>query len=73
VCAQHKLQRVFLEIFSKLVSAFGAFVHFDSESAKVPFFIGSLRVRCAIRTFWHEFPPSRVIDTITIYAISTKS
>jgi hypothetical protein len=58
VCAQHKLQGAFLEIFSKLVSAFSAFVHLDSESSKVPFFIGPLCVRCAIRTFWHNFPPS---------------
>jgi len=72
VRAQHKLQRAFLEIFSKLISTFSAFVHFDFESPKLPFFIGPLRVRYAIRTFWHNFPPSRVIGTITIYAISTK-
>jgi hypothetical protein len=67
VCAQHKLHRVFLEVFSKLVSTFSAFVHLDSESPKGPFFIGSLCVRCAIRTFWHEFPTSSVIGKIAIY------
>jgi hypothetical protein len=66
VRAQHKSQRIFFEIFSKLVSAFSAFVHLDSESPKVPFFIGTLRVRCTIRTFRHNFPPSRVIGKITI-------
>ena len=72
VRAQHKLQRAFLEIFSKLISTFSAFVHLDFESAKVPFFIGHLCVRCAIRTFWHNFPPSLVIGTITTYVFSTK-
>jgi len=67
VCAQHKLHRVFLEIFSKLISTFSTFVHLDFESPKLPFFIGSLRVRCAIRTFWHEFPTSLVIGKIAIY------
>jgi hypothetical protein len=37
-----------------LISTFSAFVHLDSESAEGPFFIGSLRVRCAIRAFWHN-------------------
>jgi len=72
VCAQHKLQRAFLEILSKLISTFSALIHLDPEPAKSPFFIGPLRVRCAIRTFWHNFLPSRVIGTITIYAISTE-
>jgi hypothetical protein len=53
MCAQHKLQRAFLEIFSKLISTFSALVHLDPESPKGPFFIRPLRVRCTIRTSWH--------------------
>jgi hypothetical protein len=72
VCAQHKLQRAFLEIFSKLISTFSALVHLDPEPAKGPFFIRPVLVRCTIRTSWHNFLPSRIIGTITIYAISTE-
>ena len=67
MCTQHKSQGAFLEIFSKLISTFSAFVHFDFESPKFPFFVGSLRVRCTIRAFWHDFPPSSVIGKIVIY------
>jgi hypothetical protein len=66
VRAQDKAQRAFHEIFSKLVSTFSALVHLDCESPKVPFFGGSGRVRCAIRTFWHNFPLFKVVDKITI-------
>ena len=64
VCAQNEFQSVFFEVFSKLIPAFGAFIHLDSESSKVPFFIGSLHVCCAIRTFRQNFPPFRVIGRI---------
>jgi len=67
VRAQHKLQGASLEMFSELISTFSAFVHSYFESAKVPFFCGSGRVRCAIRTFWHSFPLFEVIGEITIY------
>ena len=67
VSAQNKSQRASHEIFSKLISAFSAFVHFDFESPKVPFFIGSLCVRFAVRTFWHNLPPFKVMGKITIY------
>lgn len=36
VCAQNKFQSVFFEVFSKLISAFSALIHLDSESSKVP-------------------------------------
>jgi hypothetical protein len=64
VCAQNKLQRVFLEVFSKLISTFSALIHLDPESSKVPFLIGSLHVRCAIRTFRQNSAPLRVIGKI---------
>jgi hypothetical protein len=64
VCAQNKFQSVFFEVFSKLISTFSAFVHLDSESSKVPFFIGYLHVCCAVRTFRQNFPPSRAIGRI---------
>ncbi len=70
VCAQNKFQSVFFKVFSKLISAFSAFVHFDSESSKVPFFVGCLHVCCAVRAFRQDFPPFRVIDSILIYIIS---
>jgi hypothetical protein len=54
VGAQHKFQCISHEVFPELISTFGAFVHLDSELPKVPFFIGLLRVRFAIRTFWHH-------------------
>jgi len=67
VRAQDKSQRAFHEIFSKLVSTFSALVHLDCESPEVPCFCGSWRVRCAIRRFWHNLPPFKVIGKITIY------
>ncbi len=67
VCAQDKSQRASHEIFSKLISTFGAFIHLDCESPKVPFFCGSWRVRCAIRTFRHNSSPFRVMGKIAIY------
>jgi len=54
VRAQNKFQCVSLEVFPELVPTFCAFVHLDSELPKVPLFVGLLRVRCAIRTFWHN-------------------
>jgi len=67
VCAQDKSQRASHEIFSKLVSTFSTLVHLDCELPKVPCFCGSWYVCCAIRTFWHDLPPFKVIDKITIY------
>ena len=67
MCAQDKSQRVSHEIFSKLVSTFSALVHLDCELPKVPCFCGSRRVCCAIRTFWHNLPPFKVMGKITIY------
>jgi hypothetical protein len=37
-----------------LISTFSALAHFNIESPKLPFFIGTLLVRCTIRTFWHN-------------------
>jgi hypothetical protein len=48
-------------------STFSALVHLDCESPKVPCYCGSWRVRRAIRTFWHNLPPFKVIGKITIY------
>jgi hypothetical protein len=67
VRAQNKSQRASHEIFSKLISTFGALVHLYCESAKVPFFCGPWYVKCAIRAFWHNLPPFKVIGKITIY------
>jgi hypothetical protein len=71
VSAQNKSQRASHEIFSKLISSFSAFVPLDSESSIIQFFYGPLRVRFAIRTFWHNFPPFRVLCKITIYIMHT--
>jgi hypothetical protein len=67
MCTQHKLQRASLKILSELISTFGTFVHFDSKPPKGPFFNGPLRVRCAIWTFWHDFPLSYVMGEIALY------
>jgi len=67
VRAQNKSQRASHVIFSKLISTFSALVHLDCESPKVPCFCGSWRVRCVIRTLWHNFPLLEVIRKIAIY------
>ena len=70
VCAQNKFQSVLFEVFSKLISAFSAFIHLDPESSKVPFFIRFLHVCCAIWTFRQNSPPFRAINEILVYIIS---
>jgi hypothetical protein len=67
VSAQNKSQRASHEIFSKLVSTLRALIHLDCKSPKVPLFHASRHVRFAIRTSWHNLPPFKVIDSITIY------